>query len=258
MLIKAISAFQDNYIWLIIDYTAATTIVVDPGVATPVIDYLTQANLTPSALFLTHHHADHIGGAAELIRQYPHVSCYGPQDIRIPFKLITEGPIHLSQGTFSILSIPGHTASHIAFYEPRQQVLFCGDTLFSAGCGRVFDGTYESLFESLKLLQSLPEETQIYCGHEYTYSNLQFALNVEPENRDIQHYYNYLNQHPGICTLPSNLKKEKKINPFLRLQQPTVQMYAQQKGCTQPHNLLSVFTTLRKNKSDFTTKKNYL
>ncbi|STX29064.1 hydroxyacylglutathione hydrolase [Legionella beliardensis] len=253
MTIVPLNAFQDNYIWLLID-TAGSVICVDPGDAQPVIDYLQKMQLTLKAILITHHHWDHSGGVVELYQHHPRAMVYAPADTRIP--LITHTVhdndlIDLSAWHFRVLSIPGHTSSHICYFETKQQLLFCGDTLFSAGCGRVFDGTYEQLLTSLNLLKNLPEDTKVYCGHEYTRQNLRFAATVEPNNLAIQKYQHVLNQEPNTCSLPSTIALEKQVNPFLRLHEPHVQNYAKMRGC-EAKDELSIFKQIRTDKDNFT------
>ncbi|WP_419418614.1 hydroxyacylglutathione hydrolase [Legionella sp. D16C41] len=252
MIITPLLAFKDNYIWLLID-TIGNVICIDPGDAKPVIDYLDKTGFTLKAILLTHHHMDHIGGVVELCQAYPNVLSYGPADSRIPVIHHTLGHntlIELEPWQFRILSIPGHTSSHICYFETNKQLLFCGDTLFSAGCGRVFDGTYEQLLNSLLLLKTLPDQTKIYCGHEYTRQNLRFAATVEPHNLAIQQYQQTLNKDPHTCSLPSTMELEKEVNPFLRLSEPQVQNYAKMHGC-HSEDLLSIFKQIRKNKDNF-------
>jgi hydroxyacylglutathione hydrolase len=212
-------AFNDNYIWMISENES--TWIVDPGDATPVIDALTQHNLTLSGILLTHHHNDHSGGIIDLLNVYGDIPVYGNQISRIksvnhPVK--HNDVIHIGSLTLSVLEIPGHTLDHTAYYG--HSILFSGDTLFSAGCGRVFEGTPQQMYSSLQKLYQLPEETQVYCGHEYTHANLQFAHHVEPDNIFIKN--KMANIKNSACTLPSTLYEEKQMNPFLRCDQPSV------------------------------------
>lgn len=216
-----ICAFNDNYIWLILQPETRHAAVVDPGDADPVISYCTKHNITIDAILVTHHHGDHTGGITTLAEHYS-TTVYGPAQEPIPK---CDHPLHegdsvtlptLNGLTFDIIDIPGHTSGHIAYYGNNW--LFCGDTLFSAGCGRLFEGTPEQMFTSLKKLKSLDLKTKIYCAHEYTLANLLFAQHVEPNNQDIvTHIENCTklraNNKP---TLPSTIEMELKINPFLR------------------------------------------
>lgn len=214
-----IPAFSDNYIWLLVDHGNAW--VVDPGEATPVLSALQEKHLQLAGILVTHHHGDHVGGIAEL-KQICSVPVYGPGQSPaaqlITHTLKQDDIINIGSRKFSIIEIPGHTLDHIAFYCAEENLLFCGDTLFSAGCGRVFEGSHEQMYTSLAKLAALPDETRICCAHEYTVSNLRFAQAVEPENIDIGTHTAHCVQlrEQGKPTLPSTLSHEKKINPFLR------------------------------------------
>lgn len=216
--VSSISAFDDNYIWLIQDGTGHCA-VVDPGESEPVLTVLQHANLTLDAILLTHHHADHINGTPALKRAFPNAIIFGPNSER--FVQVTQ-PLNDGE-CFSILGhqfqtvqITGHTRDHIAFYTTG--MLFCGDSLFSAGCGRLFEGTATEMFNSLNRLAAYPDETLVYPGHEYTLSNLKFALAVEPNNQAIKDTLIWAKKQRenNLPTLPTTIGKEKKINPFLR------------------------------------------
>ncbi|KTD21556.1 hydroxyacylglutathione hydrolase [Legionella londiniensis] len=253
MSVNAIEAFKDNYIWAIIDESRHTAICVDPGAAEPVLQFINKNQLNLTAILVTHHHFDHCGGLEKLQKTFPHVEIFTPDDSRIPLSTIAlhdEDIIHLGEYDFRVMAIPGHTRTHIAFYEPSKKWLFCGDTLFSAGCGRVFDGTLEDLYHSLQLIKNLPDETSIYCGHEYTRKNLQFAAQVEPNNQAIRDYLNYLQKHGDLCSLPSRLALEKQINPFLRTDSLHLKSFAQQENLD-PDNSLAIFQRLREKKDNF-------
>lgn len=253
MKVLAISAFYDNYIWLIINKEKGQAFCVDPGEAAPVLKFLNKEKLSLKAILLTHHHHDHIGGTAELLKANPSLVIYGPQDPRIS---IVTNPVQggdilaIDSFEFKILSTPGHTATHISYYEPNYHWLFCGDTLFSAGCGRVFDGTIEELYESLHQLKALPDETQVFCAHEYTQKNLRFAATIEPNNQAIRNYAHRLLAKEKHCSLPSSIAIEKQINPFLRTEEPTLKAYAQQQGSLDSQSL-SIFKLLRAKKDFF-------
>lgn len=253
MNIIPIRAFSDNYIWALINKEKARFSCVDPGDAKPVLDFAIKNNLQLESIFITHHHPDHIGGLKDLIEQNPSCSVFGPIDDRIPFithHVTKDQLLELENYSFRILSNPGHTSTHISYFEPTQHWLFCGDTLFSAGCGRVFDGTIEQLYNSMLLFKTLPKTTQVYCAHEYTQQNLRFAQTVEPNNLEIKNYLAHLSQNLDTCSLPSPLAQELLINPFLRLEEKEVQEYAQKKGIVST-NLQAIFSLLREEKNKF-------
>jgi hydroxyacylglutathione hydrolase len=252
MKIYGIKAFSDNYIWTIVNEKNHLVICVDPGDATPVLDFLEKNHLHLDTILITHHHEDHIGGIPQLRRRYPEVTIYAPFDDRIPFatsRIRAEDIIHVQPYDFRILAIPGHTSSHIAYQEPNQNWLFCGDTLFSAGCGRVFDGTMQQLYESLQQLKNLPASTQVYCAHEYTRDNLAFAQRIEPDNQQIISYLAYLDQNLINTTLPSSIGLEIQINPFLHPEK--LQHFAQVNGLN-ISNPIKIFEELRNAKNHFT------
>jgi hydroxyacylglutathione hydrolase len=233
----AIPAFSDNYIWLIAasspelraqtspQHTPSAVIIVDPGIAGPVIDYLEHNKLQPCAILITHHHYDHIDGIEALCEHYP-LPVYGPANSNIPglsHPLHDQDEITLDNGlTFRVIASPGHTLDHLSYYHPG--MLFCGDTLFAAGCGRLFEGSPLQMFNSLNRLASLPDDTRIFCTHEYTLANLEFAHVVEPENSDISTRLAKVRQQraEGRITLPSTLAEERLSNPFLRCAKPSV------------------------------------
>ena len=225
--VNTIPAFSDNYIWAISDEEQTYFAVVDPGDAQPVLEFLQQKRGILAAIMITHHHYDHVGGIATLLQEFPGTPVYGPADEQIPHistRLHQNDTVHIPEidNTFQVISVPGHTAGHIAYYQPGS--LFCGDTLFANGCGRVFDGTLQSLYHSLNKISKLPADTLIYCAHEYTLDNIGFALWVEPDNLDLlqrrEHTHDLLDQdNPSV---PSTLELELKTNPFLRCHHPDV------------------------------------
>lgn len=216
MNIVPIKAFVDNYIWCLENNDELYC--VDPGDAQPIIDFMAQQRLILRGILLTHHHLDHIGGTERLVQQYSDISVFAPNDDRIvDVTHRVPDKQHCLPFGFQVIEIPGHTKSHIAYYQSEEHILFCGDTLFSAGCGRVFDGSIQQLYASLEILKALPDETRVYCGHEYTQANLRFALHVEPDNQVAFAYLETLKRAQDPCSLPSTIGLEKQINPFFRL-----------------------------------------
>ncbi len=224
--ITSLLSRKDNYIWLIRSETGPEAVVVDPGEAGPVEHALRKRRLTLVAILVTHHHYDHVEGITELITRYQ-VPVFGPANEPIPCltQPVGEGEHITLKGVgmeFSVMEIPGHTTGHVGYYG--HGTFFCGDTLFAAGCGKVFDGTPEQLFRSLQRISRLPEETLVYCAHEYTEENLQFALTVEPGNPALGERLEKIRQlrAAGLPTLPVTLAEEKQTNPFLRCHEPEV------------------------------------
>jgi hydroxyacylglutathione hydrolase len=213
--IDPIEAFQDNYIWLI--HNDQNSIIVDPGDAGPVISALERKNLNLVAILITHHHADHIGGVMELQEKYPHIKIFAPQKDKYDFVNISlkngdEINIPELQINYKIIEIPGHTRGHIAYYDKKN--LFCGDTLFACGCGKIFDGTHEQMYNSLKKISTLPKDTKIYCAHEYTKKNITFALSLDPDDINLKLRKALVSSMKN--TIPSSLEEELKTNPFLK------------------------------------------
>jgi hydroxyacylglutathione hydrolase len=222
--IVPLRAFKDNYIWTLRDQRSAA--VVDPGEAGPVKEYLAREGLSLAAILATHHHPDHVGGIAELVRA-KRVPVFGPKGEPIPELThpLGEGDtVTIAElgASFSVLDIPGHTRAHVAYYGLGS--LFCGDTLFACGCGRVFEGTAEQMVASLAKLAALPDATQVYCGHEYTLANIKFARAVEPGNAELaaREARAQKLRDAGLPTLPSTLGEERATNPFLRCVEPAV------------------------------------
>ncbi|MBD2212009.1 hydroxyacylglutathione hydrolase [Nostoc linckia FACHB-104] len=238
MQVIRLEALSDNYIFLLYDRTQNIAAAVDPAEAEPVFRKLTELNAKLVAIFNTHHHHDHVGGNQQLIQKFPEAVVYaGIEDRgRIPGQTVfLEDGDHVQFGdrVAEVIFVPGHTRAHIAYYFPPEVAteagdLFCGDTLFAGGCGRIFEGTPAQMVNSLNKLRSLPDNTQVWCAHEYTLKNLQFALTVDGENADLQKRFDevkaYRNQ--GKATIPSTIGVEKRTNPFLRWEQPTLQSAA--------------------------------
>jgi hydroxyacylglutathione hydrolase len=258
MTLVPLPAFADNYIWMLHDGSSA--IVVDPGDAQPVFDALAHHKLQLAAILVTHHHADHTGGVAAL-HAATGAPVHGPARERIPepFTPYVQGDIAEALGLrFQVIDVPGHTAGHIAYFLPaaegRAPLLFCGDTLFSGGCGRLFEGTPAQMLASLDALAALPGDTRVCCAHEYTLANLRFARAVEPGNADLTQYNAHCEslRAQGQPTLPAQLATERLINPFLRSREATVLR------AVRDHAELSadaaeadVFAALRQWKNDF-------
>ena len=244
-----IAAFKDNYIWLL--RYGSSAVVVDPGIANPVIETLNKLSLKLTGILITHHHDDHIGGVKNLLK-YQHVPVYAPKHGPYDFPHIAvdeQDEIVLPEihQKFIILSLPGHTLGHVAYVNER--LLFCGDTLFGAGCGRLFEGTPAQMLHSLQRLAALPPSTAVYCTHEYTEHNIRFALTLEPDNKTL--IKRQVDAHniraQGLPTLPSSIGLELETNPFLRCNQPTI--WANSRAQSQDD--LSVFSKIREMRNHY-------
>jgi hydroxyacylglutathione hydrolase len=249
--ITPVRAFEDNYIWMIAAPGSDLALVVDPGDETPVLEWLQAQGKRLGAILITHHHYDHTGGIPELVQAYPGIPVYGParESIRGLTHPLKEGErvaISGNESSLQVLEVPGHTAGHIAYYG--EGALFCGDTLFAGGCGRVFDGTFEQLSNSLQRIAELPADTQIYCAHEYTLDNLGFAVWVEPESRAVHSRIEreQVKRQAGEPTLPAPLSLELETNPFLRTEVSQVQEAAERFVGQRLTSATEIFTALRR------------
>jgi hydroxyacylglutathione hydrolase len=244
-----IPAFKDNYIWLI--HNGQQALVVDPGDAIPVLETLKQLNLTLITILITHHHHDHIDGVERLQKLYPYIKIYAPKLEQYDFNhtpvnelnTISVDDLNLK---FSVISLPGHTLGHVAYYAEKpdgEHLLFCGDTLFGAGCGRIFEGTPAQMYKSLQKLASLPPTTQVYCTHEYTLHNINFALTLESKNPALRKRYQDTKKlrDSNLTSLPSSIALELATNPFLRCHSAEIQSALPLKDAS----LVDVFTMIR-------------
>ncbi len=253
--VQTITAFEDNYIWLIRHPNQPQVVIVDPGDATPVIAAITTQSLKPVAILITHHHWDHVGGIEDLLARWP-MPVYGPARETIPHisQPLAEGDhVHIKALSvdFQVLHVPGHTTGHIAYYHPasgtEHGVVFVGDTLFTGGCGRLFEGTPAQMYDSLSRIAALPDDTRIYCAHEYTADNLAFAHIAEPDNLALQARQQTVQQQreQGQATVPSLLQEEKATNPFLRCEQASIIRAAEGFSGRKLHTAPEVFAAVR-------------
>lgn len=258
--VTAIKAFNDNYIWAISSENNTNIALVDPGDAFVCIEYMQTNNFILSAILITHHHSDHIGGIAKLLEYAKEkawsVTVYGPASesiaqLDITLKENDKVSIPEVNCQFDVLDLPGHTKGHIAYYDDNK--VFCGDTLFSGGCGRLFEGTAKQMHHSLTKLANLATDTLIYCAHEYTQANLAFALAVEPNNVDLHNYAEQVKvkREQNHATIPSNIALELQINPFLRCHEDSIQLAAQVYSKQNQSNDSDVFATIRTWKDNF-------
>ncbi|WP_444994572.1 hydroxyacylglutathione hydrolase [Aliikangiella sp. IMCC44359] len=257
--ITPITAFNDNYHWLI--HNDSSAIVIDPGDPHVVDHYLLENSLQLVAILITHHHWDHIDGVEQLKTKYS-AKVFGPDTHKIAnidVTCIEAQKIYIEQLelTFQVLSVPGHTLDHIAYFAPSTSahfnLLFCGDTLFSGGCGRLFEGTPEQMWHSIQKLMALPESTQVYPAHEYTLDNLKFAQSVDPNNQELKNYTKQVQslRKQGQPSLPTSIGVEKQVNPFMRVLEPSIIKFAQQQGNRLHLSQNDVFAAIRHSKDKF-------
>ncbi|KGT86347.1 hydroxyacylglutathione hydrolase [Erwinia typographi] len=251
MNLTSIPALQDNYIWTL-NNDRGQCLIVDPGEAAPVLSVLEKNQWQPAAILLTHHHHDHVGGVKELTEKYPQIVVYGPEETQDKgaTQILKEGDnITVLDCKFSVIATPGHTLGHISYFS--FPYLFCGDTMFSGGCGRLFEGSSEQMFESFQKLNKLPADTLICCAHEYTLSNLAFAHAILPQDARIAGYYHEIKElrAKSQVTVPTKLEIERQINVFLRTQEHELQRQIGYE--TTPQQEWQVFATLREKKDHF-------
>lgn len=254
--IDALPAFNDNYLWLLQDAAGRRCAVVDPGDAAPVQAWLdAHPGWQLSDILVTHHHPDHVGGVAAL-KAATGARVLGPATERIPERDVALGgeeTVEVLGLRFQVMAVPGHTLGHIAYYQAQRHLLFCGDTLFAAGCGRLFEGTPEQMHQSLGRFAALPGQTLVYCAHEYTLSNLRFAQAVEPGNPRIAERLAQVARwrEEGRISLPSNIALELASNPFLRTGEPEVIRSLEQHDGRRYQEPSAVFAGLRAWKDHF-------
>ncbi|HEY0504591.1 MAG TPA: hydroxyacylglutathione hydrolase [Lysobacter sp.] len=253
MRLQALPALRDNYIWTAADDDGGRALVVDPSEAGPVLA-AADAGLRPLGVLLTHHHPDHIGGVPGLLERWPDLPVFAPDDGRIPerYRRVGDGDtVELEPWRFEVLAVPGHTTSHIAYHG--HGLLFCGDTLFSLGCGRLFEGTPAQMHASLSRLAALPPETRVCCGHEYTLANGVFARVVEPGNPALDRRIEEAQamRETGRPTLPSTLQTERDTNPFLRVDHTAVRAAVARQLGRDPADGVETFAALRRWKDGF-------
>lgn len=249
MKIQAIPAFDSNYIWLIINNDSASCVVVDPGDAKPVLSYLSANNLTLEGVLITHHHSDHVGGVKALV-EGTKVPIVGPKGLKLATHDVSEGDHMQFTETgveFEVIEVPGHTLDHIAYYGGN--MLFCGDALFSVGCGKVFEGTARQSHQSIERLARLPEQTKVYCTHEYTQANIAFAKTIDADNQSLIAYEQQVKllREQGKPSLPTTIWMEKEVNPFMRCHDKSLAMAV---DC-EDQDAAQVFSVIRDMKDRF-------
>ena len=251
MQLIALAALTDNYIWLQID-AKGHALIVDPGEAAPVLTACAQG-IVPRAILITHHHADHLAGVATIRAHYPFIRVYGPEHPLIAADIVVRDGdvIPLGDSALTVIAVPGHTHSHLAYYGAPH--LFCGDTLFSLGCGRIFEGNADTLFTSLQRLSQLPGSTLVCCGHEYSQANARFATAVDSQNLALLQRCEQIHalRHCGKATVPVRLDEELATNPFLRCHTPAVQASVMRHFSQTEANERAIFTSLRRWKDQF-------
>ncbi len=253
--VTPVPAFSDNYFWLI--ESAGECWVVDPGDARPVCQTIEERGLDLRGILVTHHHPDHVGGIAELVGLETPV--IGPAQRVLPQVTdpVSDGDTREIFGvSFRVIEVPGHTLNHIAYYaEPpgQEPLLFCGDTLFAGGCGRLFEGSPQQMFSSLQKLAALPDETLVYCAHEYTLANLRFAHSLEPNNAALRSRISDAEnlRNTGTPTVPSDMRLERATNPFLRTDSPELIQSVREEGYRSIGSPSEVFAAVRAMKDNF-------
>lgn len=247
-----IPAFKDNYIWLI--HNGLHAAIVDPGDAIPVLEILDRLNLKLTVILITHHHYDHIDGVATLLKHSPDIQVYAPKLEQYLFEHAPVGEpdtfsIKELNIIFSLIDLPGHTLGHVAYYSEKNQLLFCGDTLFGAGCGRLFEGTASQMYQSLQRLSALPPATKVYCSHEYTLQNINFALTLEQNNFFLINRFKQTQtfRENNTPSLPSTIALERATNPFLRCTNNEIQSSI---GLSNA-DPVEVFSILRNNRNHY-------
>ena len=263
--VSPISAFRDNYIWMICENGSNEVSVVDPGDSEPVLAVLRKEGLSLSSILITHHHADHTGGVKTLLEHFPDVEIYGPMHGTFPIitaAVLDQDRLHVAGMDLRVIQVPGHTLDHIAYYceipnSPSAEtagMLFCGDTLFAGGCGRIFEGSPDMMYNSLQKLATLPPAIMVYCAHEYTQANLRFALCVEPSNADVIERLRQVSEARNLeePTVPSSLSLELRTNPFLRCHIHAVRKSVlESMAISSASSDIEIFAALRRWKDNF-------